>query len=1337
MGTNGGDPNTTDMDKSDGTCTTKTESLALEPPEDSDGIIPRAVYDLFAHRQAMPQGPERVTIEMSYLEIYHEDVRDLLIEGDAVVPLQIRDSKTEGVVVQNLTSVKVSSPMDVQHLMNQASTRRATGSTAMNAVSSRSHAICTLHVTIAPFPTIATESDNDDEEATALVTAKLTLVDLAGSERIKKTGAEGQRRDEGISINKGLLTLGQCVSGLADMAQKGTQSHIPYRDSKLTRLLQDSLGGNSRTVMVACVSPADSNLEESVNTLRYATRTRNIKNSAVRNVVAKPMSAAEAMAMKRENEFLKAQLKLAQEQLASANKVLTQSTTLQSNAPATTIPIATSIIDEAVSKLDPIPLLQSTISSLESKLEALDAQQHSSADDALEASIRADKWQFRFEQVIAAAKEHSFTLPNFDDDSTSNESDIEKLDLVAQLRKEIALLKSDLHEALADAAVARSTAAAVFATNGDLSAAQVIDVSMLIDHETSLQLEMDKEAKLALTAELVAVSGGIEQKEAMAIQLNKERECMEAMQCHFEKAVNSLQSEADIMTAERAELIKKIGNSDGSGRGNSDDTKAMKTRIGELEAKIKDLRQKVAEHSKSIRLREAAEKRSAQLAKEIEVDKKRRIQLQRQLKSQAVEHRSEKMAAKQEAAKLLRDSNRLKAELQKVKDAAAKQAFVFHQKAAEAVARQKREAEMKARNQRFQHARKQNEIAIANSKKCNTGIPPTPTNLVDEERKEELSSWLDAVIAYEHFHSEIRQQEQLLSDANRRKIEVQKKQQFSRSSGNLVVDLPSHEIRAINEEIDTRGEILEHLNQSLQNWEKSLSPAMASKITLGSLPGNLCKSWLDHLSQPEAKTVFEQCFQRVVELRKELEYEEAEREQRTNLAVNAALAKERRIHDGAIVMLKMDHSQAIMDLLNSTKASIEQSVRLNSLNSVVDEDFQATVEKMLCGYLEGCNKASESVQGELNQVKRAQEGMKQMVESVAAEMFDMTSIVETASVETKKKLKPKNRTSTESIMDAIELLEQDDEDDDNDEDSEWSPSRHKTPGPKRRGRKSADSCDRAQTQTSAKCNEPTFHLDTTVETAMETVSEDIEQSSSSDDFKMEALVEPVAEQKAESEPVPDVGKNEGLVESLLQNQYENCKVKELKEMLRSRGLTVSGNKAELIGRLRNHDKEQDGSVGVATMSNQDIRNYLPSKEAAIPRSRRSDAAGVMIRATHGALQPKDINTVSNKSKKSKGKVVLPATPPQSAHKDGGWSCKKTASVRRSTMFKHNGPLSPLSSSSDVLKVNPVVDKENNSSKECGTGTVNGKKGRNLGSQFESVGNDGSILTLQREKNLMP
>ncbi|KAI2565111.1 kinesin family member 21A, partial [Homo sapiens] len=167
---------------------------------------------------------------------------------------------------------------------------RTTASTQMNVQSSRSHAIFTIHVCqtrVCPQIDADNATDNKIISESAqmnefeTLTAKFHFVDLAGSERLKRTGATGERAKEGISINCGLLALGNVISALGDKSKRAT--HVPYRDSKLTRLLQDSLGGNSQTIMIACVSPSDRDFMETLNTLKYANRARNIKNKVMVN----------------------------------------------------------------------------------------------------------------------------------------------------------------------------------------------------------------------------------------------------------------------------------------------------------------------------------------------------------------------------------------------------------------------------------------------------------------------------------------------------------------------------------------------------------------------------------------------------------------------------------------------------------------------------------------------------------------------------------------------------------------------------------------------------------------------------------------------------------------------------------------------------------------------------------------------------------------------------------------------------------------------------------------------------------------------------------------------
>ncbi|KWU44892.1 P-loop containing nucleoside triphosphate hydrolase protein, partial [Rhodotorula sp. JG-1b] len=246
------------------------------------GITPRAVADIFARLKQAQQdanGALTFTAKVSYVEIYNEDLIDLLAGDVGVRPtVQIREDKQGRIFWSGLRELKVSSAAEVMNLLAAGSALRQTGATDMNAQSSRSHAIFSLTVTQQRWSGAGPPQGEEAAGTWTNVTSKFHFVDLAGSERLKRTAAAGERAKEGISINAGLSALGNVISALGDPTKKGT--HIPYRDSKLTRLLQDSLGGNARTMMIACISPAEFNLHETLSTLKYANRARNIKNRA-------------------------------------------------------------------------------------------------------------------------------------------------------------------------------------------------------------------------------------------------------------------------------------------------------------------------------------------------------------------------------------------------------------------------------------------------------------------------------------------------------------------------------------------------------------------------------------------------------------------------------------------------------------------------------------------------------------------------------------------------------------------------------------------------------------------------------------------------------------------------------------------------------------------------------------------------------------------------------------------------------------------------------------------------------------------------------------------------
>ncbi|XP_039023735.1 kinesin-like protein KIN-4A isoform X2 [Hibiscus syriacus] len=286
------------------------------------GIIPLVMNALFSKIESLKHQIE-FQLHVSFIEILKEEVRDLLdpislnksdtANGNAgsvnvpgKPPIQIRESSNGVITLVGSTEVGVSTLKEMAACLEQGSLSRATGSTNMNNQSSRSHAIftITLEQMHKANPISGDGSPNDimNEE---YLCAKLHLVDLAGSERAKRTGCDGMHFKEGVHINKGLLALGNVISALGDEKKRKEGVHVPYRDSKLTRLLQDSLGGNSRTVMIACISPADINAAETLNTLKYANRARNIQNKPVVN--RDPMSN-EMLKMRQQLEYLQAEL---------------------------------------------------------------------------------------------------------------------------------------------------------------------------------------------------------------------------------------------------------------------------------------------------------------------------------------------------------------------------------------------------------------------------------------------------------------------------------------------------------------------------------------------------------------------------------------------------------------------------------------------------------------------------------------------------------------------------------------------------------------------------------------------------------------------------------------------------------------------------------------------------------------------------------------------------------------------------------------------------------------------------------------------------------------------
>lgn len=259
----------------------KTYSIIGNPKNDDEkGILPRILKQIFDTIQNQSKYAD-IKLSISYLEIYNEEVHDLLHPEVLSKDILIRETKEGQIFFTGAKDEEVCDIDEALYYLEKGNICRSTAETNLNMTSSRSHAIFTMNIEISTFSSGGQRS---------YINSRLHVVDLAGSERASRTGADGIRFKESIGINQGLLSLGKVIRALSTLAMKQTKAdntktiHIPYRESKLTRFLQDSLGGNSLTTILACISPADINLHETLSTLEYASRARNIQNKVVANI---------------------------------------------------------------------------------------------------------------------------------------------------------------------------------------------------------------------------------------------------------------------------------------------------------------------------------------------------------------------------------------------------------------------------------------------------------------------------------------------------------------------------------------------------------------------------------------------------------------------------------------------------------------------------------------------------------------------------------------------------------------------------------------------------------------------------------------------------------------------------------------------------------------------------------------------------------------------------------------------------------------------------------------------------------------------------------------------
>uniref|UniRef100_A0A669PPA5 Kinesin family member 4A n=1 Tax=Phasianus colchicus TaxID=9054 RepID=A0A669PPA5_PHACC len=592
---------------------------ASQEHDPSMGVIPRVIKLLFKEKEQRQDW--EFVLKVSYLEIYNEDILDLLCSSrERSSQISIREDPKEGIKIVGLTERNVACAQDTVSCLEQGNNSRTVASTAMNSQSSRSHAIFTI--------CIDQKKKNDKNSS---FHSKLHLVDLAGSERQKKTKAEGDRLKEGININRGLLCLGNVISALGEENKKG--GFVPYRDSKLTRLLQDSLGGNSHTLMIACVSPADSNLEETLNTLRYADRARKIKNKPIVNV--DPQAA--------ELHHLKQQVQQLQVLLLQAH--------------GGTLPVS---INMAPSE---------NLQSLMEKNQSLKEENEKLSRGLSEAACQTAQMLERIILVRLSFLRRALIC-----------LDLQKLVETVEdeeLKENVEVIRN-LQQVLSESAASVEAATEMEGETGQVTKRSSDDFTT---QHALRQAQMSKE--------LAELNKALALKEALAKKMTQNDSQLEPIQSQNQANVKDLELEVSNLQKEKEELILALSMAK-KDVNQAKLSEQRRKRLQELEGQINELKKKLNEQAKLLKLKESTECTVSKLNQEIREMKNQRVQLMRQMKEAAEKFRQWKQQKDKEVIQLKERDRKRQYELLKLERDFQKQAGVLRRKTEEAAAANKR-----------------------------------------------------------------------------------------------------------------------------------------------------------------------------------------------------------------------------------------------------------------------------------------------------------------------------------------------------------------------------------------------------------------------------------------------------------------------------------------------------------------------------------------------------------------------------------------------------------------------------------------------------------------------
>ncbi|KAA8580012.1 hypothetical protein FQN60_005547 [Etheostoma spectabile] len=668
--------------------------------EDELGIIPRAINHLFRgveeRRQAATEQGKPVPefkINAQFLELYNEDVLDLFDSTRDIEArkqrsnIKIHEDANGGIYTVGVTTRTVTSAAEMIQCLKLGALSRTTASTQMNAQSSRSHAIFTIHL----CQVRVCSPDNDDNVTDnrlangseinefETLTAKFHFVDLAGSERLKRTGATGDRAKEGISINCGLLALGNVISALGDRSKRST--HVPYRDSKLTRLLQDSLGGNSQTVMIACVSPSDRDFMETLNTLKYANRARNIKNKGKRMVGEDGVEGMndlvhENSMLQTENNNLRVRVKAMQETIDAQRARLTQILSDQANQ----------VLAKAGEGSEEIGnMIQNYIKEIEelrAKLLESEAVNESLRKSLSRASTRPSLYGGTggsFSPALLAPEKEA-----------SDVIEMAKKSLEKLKKKERKKKKSVIREEVPDNDHERGNEETEEGSDheeGEDADGEEEDFDMAGD-ETSDDSDSDElEEKENVQADLANITCEIAIKQKLIDELENSQRRLHTLKQQYEQKLAMLHNKIRDTQLERDKVLHNMGSVE---TGTEEKAKKIKVeyerKLSSMNKELQKLQSAQKEHARLLKNQSQYEKQLRKLQLDVTEMKKTKVALMRQMKEQQERNRVTECRRNREIASLKKDQRRSEHQLKQMEAQKRQQELILRRKNEEVTA---------------------------------------------------------------------------------------------------------------------------------------------------------------------------------------------------------------------------------------------------------------------------------------------------------------------------------------------------------------------------------------------------------------------------------------------------------------------------------------------------------------------------------------------------------------------------------------------------------------------------------------------------------------------------